>query len=274
MDLDAYFTSPSERKRASDILDLMPTQGRRALDVGANEGYFSMLMADRFESVTALDVKKLDIDHPRVTCVLGSAAEMQFADGTFDFVLCSEVLEHVPPPVLNKVCQEIQRVCNSRILVGVPYRQDIRVGRTTCSSCGERRPPFGHVNTFDEHRIQKLFDKFNIETVSFIGSARSRTNWLSAALMDFAGNPYGDYRGAICSRCGNPKKSPPPMGIIQRVATKGAYWLRKVSEGFAKPRPVWIHVLLSKSGTPPATGEATSGDSTFTLGSGRAKRGE
>lgn len=271
MDLDTYFTSPLERKRASDILDLMPRQGHRALDVGANEGYFSMLMADRFEQVTALDLKELDIDHPRVTCVVGTATDMQFAEGAFDFVLCSEVLEHVPPPALDKVCQEIQRVCNSRILLGVPYKQDIRVGRTTCSSCGERRPPYGHVNTFDEHRIGKLFDKFNIETVSFVGSTRSRTNWLSAALMDFAGNPYGDYRGAICSQCGNPKKSARPMGTVQRVATKGAYWLRKTTEAFAKPRPLWTHVLLSKIGTPPAMGEATSGDSTSTSGSGRAK---
>jgi hypothetical protein len=257
MNLAEYFPSGLERRRASDILALMPTKGHSALDVGANEGYFSMLMADRFEAVTALDLKKLHIVHPRIECVVGNAAEMQFADGTFDFVLCSEVLEHVPPSALNKVCREIERVCSCQILVGVPYKQDTRIGRTTCASCGHRRPAFGHVNTFDERRIANLFSDFRIETISFVGSTRSRTNWLSAALMDFAGNPYGDYQGAICGQCGQPKNAP-TRSPVQLVATKCAHWLRKLTEAFASPRPMWIHVLLSKAGTMPATGATIS----------------
>lgn len=247
MDLAEYFPSALERQRASDILALMPGKGRSALDVGANEGFFSMLMADRFESVTALDRNELDIDHPKIKCVVGNAAELQFADGTFDFVLCTEVLEHVPPSALNKVCQEIDRVCSSHILIGVPYRQDTRVGRTTCVACGHRRPAYGHVNTFDEDRITKLFSTLNVETISFVGSTRTRTNWLSAALMDFAGNPYGDYRGIPCGQCGQPRIAP-QRNPAQLAATKCAHGLRKMTEAFSKPRPQWMHVLLSKAG--------------------------
>jgi hypothetical protein len=113
------------------------------------------------------------------------------------------------------------------------------------------------VNTFDERRIANLFSDFRIETISFVGSTRSRTNWLSAALMDFAGNPYGDYQGAICGQCGQPKNAP-TRSPVQLVATKCAHWLRKLTEAFASPRPMWIHVLLSKAGTMPATGATIS----------------
>lgn len=247
MDLTNYRASSTEQQRTADLLRLMPTKGGNALDIGARDGHFSRLMTDRFEAVTALDLTEPNIAHPKIQCVEGDAAKMPFPDGSFDFVFCAEVLEHVPKMILQEVCQEIERVASHRILIGVPFKQDIRVGRTTCSSCGAPNPPWGHVNSFDERRIAKLFSRCEVEAVSFVGINTARTNWLSTSLMDFAGNPYGTYdQEEACVHCGHQLKPPPTRSPAQLIATKCAFWSRKVTEKFAKPQGNWIHAILRR----------------------------
>ena len=69
-----------------------------------------------------------------------NAAELPFAGMSYDFVICSEVLEHVPPSMLGRVCRETERVASGRGLIGVPYKRDIRVGRTSGYARGARDP--------------------------------------------------------------------------------------------------------------------------------------
>lgn len=247
MDLAEYRASTGEQQRTADLLRLMPHEGRQALDIGARDGHFSRLLAERFDAVTALDLTQPEIHHPKVRCVKGDAADMPFADGSFDFIFCAEVLEHIPPAVLPGVCREIERVASDRILIGVPYRQDIRVGRTTCYSCGGKSPPWGHVNSFDEKRLAGLFSRCSIEQTAFVGINGERTNAFSTALMDFAGNPYGTYeQDEPCIHCGHRLLNPPPRSLAQKIATKGAFWSRKVTEMGSKAHGNWIHAQLRK----------------------------
>ena len=72
-----------------------------------------------------------------------NAADLPFPDAAFDMVTCAEVIEHIPSPALERACREMARVARRYVLVGVPYRQDLRHGRTTCAACGkEARVPF------------------------------------------------------------------------------------------------------------------------------------
>jgi len=247
MSLAEYRASPSEMARANDLLTKLPALGEIALDIGARDGHFSMLLADRFKQVFALDLVMPDIIHERVQCVQGNAADLSFEDDSIDFTFCAEVLEHIPTEILRAVCNELERVTKDQILIGVPYKQDIRVGRTTCYSCGGENPPWGHINTFDEARIARLFPKCRIVSVSFVGSTSEQTNSLSAKLMDLAGNPYGTYgQDEPCIHCGEKIKPPPKRNIFQKFATKAAFGTKWVSGVFTKPRGTWIHVLLAK----------------------------
>ncbi len=101
-----------------------------ALDVGARDGFISRLLAGHFPFVTALDLELPSIDHERVQSVKGNIAALDFPDASFDLVFCAEVLEHIPKDLLGTACRELARVSKEYVLIGVPYKQDIRVGRT------------------------------------------------------------------------------------------------------------------------------------------------
>ncbi len=236
-----------EKKRTGDLLKLMPDSGSTALDVGARDGHFSLLLADRFKHVIALDLEKPEVLHPRVSCVQGNAAKMDLADKSIDFVFCAEVLEHIPPPILGDVCREFERICRGTLLIGVPYRQDIRVGRTTCHSCHGKNPPWGHVNSFDEARLRKLFPGFVVDRVSFVGETTEQTNALATMLMDWAGNPYGTYQqDEVCIHCGASLAPPPDRTLTQKVLTKMAFWAQRTTAGFSSTRGNWMHMLMSR----------------------------
>ena len=248
IDLSAYRASSAEQARIRDLFKLIPEHGERALDVGARDGYMAKLLADRYQEVVALDLEQPKIDHPRVRAVKGDAARLGFPDRFFDVVLCAEVLEHIPPDTLPEVCRQICRVSRGIVVIGVPYRQDLRCGRTTCSSCGWKNPPWGHVNSFDESRLRSLFPQARVDSIGFVGTTRAQTNSMSTALLDFAGNPYGTWdQEEACVRCGASIGKPRERNLLQKVATRLAMKINDVQSSFTRPRANWIHVVFAVS---------------------------
>lgn len=245
MDLSAYRAKPAEQERVASLLRLLPERGERALDIGARDGFIAQLMADRFEEVVALDLQRPDVDHPKVRPVAGDATHLEFSTGHFDAVLCAEVLEHVPTASLPVVCSEMLRVCRGTVVIGVPNRQDLRYGKTTCNNCGLTNPPWGHVNRFDEARLLDLFRPAYPREVQFVGQTLERTNTVSSALLDFAGNPFGTWnQEEPCVHCGARLGRPTERGFPQRVATKIAVTLQVLQSKFTRPRGNWLHAAF------------------------------
>jgi SAM-dependent methyltransferase len=247
VDLSQYRNSDKEKERVADLMGLLPGNIETVLDIGARDGFFSKLLAERYSHVTALDLEKPSIDHDRIHCVKGDVTALSFPDGSFDLLFCAEVLEHIPARLLGKACNELSRVSNRYVLLGVPYKQDIRVDRLTCHVCGKKTPSWGHVNSFDENRLRRLFPACEVVKESFAGVGEGRTNCISCLLMDTAGNPYGTYsQDEPCVHCGAPLKNPPERNLLQKVLTRAAVWARSAQTPFLKQHPYWIHMLLEK----------------------------
>jgi SAM-dependent methyltransferase len=243
--LAGYRKSPAEIERTRDLMDIVPKNLSTVLDVGARDGHFSQLLAQHFESVTALDLTTPQFCFNRVLPVQGDVTKLQFPDNNFDLVFCAEVLEHIP--ALEKACSEIARVARHAVVIGVPYRQDTRLDRTTCGHCGKTNPPWGHVNTFDEHKIRSLFsDLLEIRT-SFVGSTNDRTNPLSSWLMDLAGNPWGVYdQNEPCIYCGEQMSPPTSRPFAQKLIAGAALGLNRLQARFNPIHPIWIHMMFQK----------------------------
>ena len=245
-DLVRVRASDAEQTRIVDLMRLVPTGRASVLDVGARDGYISRKLLGFFSQVTALDLVEPRFNIPGVAKVAGDATNLQFPDNSFDCVICAEVLEHIPD--VSTACREIARVAKHDIIIGVPYRQDTRVGRTTCRGCGKTNPPWGHVNEFDSERLEKLFSGVRLVETSFVGTSKERTNPLSTALRDFAGNPWGVYsQGEPCIHCGEALKAPVALSIVDRVCVKIAAILDRIQAPLVQAHGNWIHMRFEKN---------------------------
>lgn len=247
MDLSDHRSSEREQERIADLMDLVPTDAANALDIGTRDGFLASRLADRGAVVTALDLTLPKIDDSRILCVQGDVTRLGYADAAFDLVFCAEVLEHIPTPLLPRACSEIERVAARWILIGVPNRQDIRLGATQCQRCGGTNPPWGHVNSFDEGRLAQLFANSAPTQTRCVGMTNDRTNFFSAALMAYAGQPFGTYeQQEPCILCGQGLGRPLTRSPLQRLATRSAVILNRVQQSLFRPKGRWLHMLFER----------------------------
>jgi len=249
MNLMEYRKKPIEQQRINDIINIIPRGYSSVLDVGARYGYISKLLTSYFDHVIALDLEKPRFHIKKVTPIEGDITHLEFPDNCFDVVVCTEVLEHIPSVFLRHACDEIARVAKYNIVIGVPYQQDICLGRTTCASCAKKNPPWAHVNSFSEEQLKRLFENINHISTNFVGTKREKTNALSVLLMDLAGNPWGTYaQEEACIHCGKKLIPFSHRSIFQKVCSRFALILNDIQNHLVSPSPIWMHMVFKKEG--------------------------
>lgn len=103
-------------KRLEVVFRLLPPAGallgRELLDAGCGTGWFSRAAAGLGARVTSLDIGPRLLEKVREKCdsrrVEGSLLALPFPAASFDFVICTEAIEHTPDPA--KAVAELCRV--------------------------------------------------------------------------------------------------------------------------------------------------------------------
>jgi len=102
----------------------------KTLDLGCGDGKLLRELKSKGNMVVGVDISFKDIKKARerikeegldnIHFVVADAQKLPFKNDSFDFLLCSEVLEHVAEP--NKVLSEISRIVinNKNILISIP----------------------------------------------------------------------------------------------------------------------------------------------------------
>jgi ubiquinone/menaquinone biosynthesis C-methylase UbiE len=105
--------------------------GRSVLDVGCGTGYLLGVLAARAGAVprefTGVDFQiepGLAQRQPAICFREASIEKLPFADGEFDTVICTHVLEHVLD--IGAAISELRRVAKLRLLVIVPLEREYR----------------------------------------------------------------------------------------------------------------------------------------------------
>ena len=151
--------------------------GERLLDIGCGAGRHSLEAVRRGASVVAVDLSQTDLrvaartvedygavevpDPGSFVGVRGDARRLPFADASFDRVIASEVLEHIPDD--HRAVAELVRVLRpgGTLAVTVPRWLPERI--CWALSRDYHEVPGGHVRIYRGHQLATLLRRAGLE---------------------------------------------------------------------------------------------------------------
>jgi SAM-dependent methyltransferase len=149
----------------------------RVLNIGAGNGFFEASAQQRGWDIHALDPDEQTVDTlsaKNIKAYRGGIEKMPFDDGAFDFVVASEVLEHLKDDPLDSGIKEVFRVLNDRgYFIGtVPYCEDLSMNVVVCPRCEAHFHRWGHEQSFDadalKARLSVHFPDIRIKRKAFV----------------------------------------------------------------------------------------------------------
>lgn len=141
------------------------------LNIGVGDGYFERGAKSRGWSIASLDPDEQAIARltaEGIAARMGLIQQIPHASQSLDFVVASEVLEHLTDDQRLAGVEEIARVLRPGgwFLGTVPYREIMADQQTACPCCGEVFHRWGHQRSFDEADIrQELAPWFEIASL-------------------------------------------------------------------------------------------------------------
>ncbi len=158
-----YFTNPNLSERAYDELFRrfvcrLAGKQKAVLDIGSGSGWTSRIPHERIYFVD-LSAKNLSALKPPFESasspVLADAQHLPFKTESLEFVIASEILEHLNYP--EDASKEIWRVLKKggKAIVSTPYKERIRY--SLCIHCNQVTPMNAHLHSFDRQDLLSMF---------------------------------------------------------------------------------------------------------------------
>ena len=111
--------------RYGAIADILgPEPDGSILEVGAGPHGLGCCLPYPFVGV---DTWYPDPPLPQNKAIKASGTDLPFRDRSFDYVLCIEVLEHLPPELRPRIVSEMCRVSRKMVIITHPYGLSARV---------------------------------------------------------------------------------------------------------------------------------------------------
>lgn len=147
----------------------------KVLNVGVGNGLFEQVAMNYGIDIYSLDPSEKAIAYLNENIGMNGKAkagylqDIPFEDRYFDFVVVSEVLEHLADDALSQSFLEIDRVLASGgyLLGTVPARENLNDQLLVCPDCGHKFHRWGHVQSFDKNRLNELLSQnFSAKQIS------------------------------------------------------------------------------------------------------------
>jgi SAM-dependent methyltransferase len=226
--------SASEVERLQQLCARLPSGVHSVLDVGAGHGLLLEALRDTRGLVgTGIEITQAKVDYGAslgLDLRLGDASRLDFADRSFDAVVCCEVLEHLPYGVYEAALAELARVARDWVMVSVPFAE--RRGFVRCPYCSASVNPNYHFRSFDEAAMRALLPGFVVEQVQPLG--REAHGWLKSWLRTWLPGAWPSL--LVCPSCGwrapaRAAAAPPVSGLrslasrLPPTPTRALWWV-------------------------------------------------
>ena len=165
--------------RIARILEDIRAKESYGLDAGCGEGHLLAYLyrRDAVDKMAAIDLDQRKLDYarrhyPYCTYQAGNIQQLDFDDNVFDFVISTEVFEHLPDP--QRALRELQRVVKPswHLIISVPFEPFFHWGNLVRGKYWHRggRTP-DHLHFWHKHEFRKfLSDRVQILASSSTGT--------------------------------------------------------------------------------------------------------
>jgi SAM-dependent methyltransferase len=139
------------------------------LNIGIGDGYFERQARERLWHVQSLDPDQQAVNRLRdggITAHVGTIDRIPLGDKSLEFVVASEVLEHLSDADSKVGIVEIHRVLRTGgYLMGtVPHAENLAEQQVICPQCGTLFHRWGHHRSFNLSQVrEELAPLFTVE---------------------------------------------------------------------------------------------------------------
>jgi len=170
------------------VSSFIPKGSRRILDVGSGRAWVARRFTDEQTTVWSLDITLTNVRKAldRITGnthmgVVADANNLPFADGTFDCVISTEVVEHVREPgtFINSLLRVVKP--GGKLILTTMFRE--KIVYSLCIHCNQLTPHNAHLHSFDEKNLLNAANDDQVAKKQWrtFGNkllTRTRSHWL------------------------------------------------------------------------------------------------
>jgi SAM-dependent methyltransferase len=195
--------SSLELERIRATIAVIPSDVSSALDVGCGDGRILERLPECVNGI-GVGYSYQAAGHLAGRALCASSEHLPYLDRSFDLVLCSEVLEHLPDEMFRRTLDELRRVSRKYILISVPYKENLRLGRTRCPDCGTVFHTWGHVRRFTNRGLDGIFEGFAATSTRYVGKREPYPLGFVLSISQTYGGRWAEWdRTTICPHCSN-----------------------------------------------------------------------
>jgi SAM-dependent methyltransferase len=147
-----------QNQRALLTIQSLASDVKSVLDVGCGNGTVTNLLAQSRLAV-GMDMSSSALKHLTAPALKADAGLIPFPDQSFDAVIATEVIEHIPYDKYDCVLKEMARISRKYILISVPYQEGIDLGQVVCPACGCAFNRNYHMRSYYLPDLKNLFVK-------------------------------------------------------------------------------------------------------------------
>lgn len=167
-------TEHDERRVREYVISKVGKNVNSILDVGCGRAWIAKHYLPRGVNVYSLDISETNpakalklYPSENHFAIAADSFHLPFADGSFDCVIASEIIEHTVDPA--NFIKEAFRVVRKggQLIITTPYKEKIIY--YLCIHCNKKTPANAHLHSFDEKMLESLnpgadLEEFNYNT--------------------------------------------------------------------------------------------------------------
>ncbi len=161
----------------------------RILDVGCGDGLISALLSVKRPDLIIQGIDVLRRDRAHIPVEIFNGQEIPFSDGSFDFLLFSDVLHHTADPTI--LLREARRVASQGVIIKDHYRKGLAAHARLRFMDWVGNARFGVAlpyNYWSEEQWNVIWQQIGLqseELVTHLGLYPTPANWVFGSRLHF-----------------------------------------------------------------------------------------